>query len=811
MLRLGMSRLRRLGASTWAAGLLAAGLLAVASPASGIQTPELPPMTFEELCAALDPNFPDPAIPRIRDLAASGALDQALAEYLAYRRALPERHPLRDFAAEPADAPLMERSRTIAGALADEGVIIPFYVGWNQAPVQALPFDWEGLRLESDEVWRDAGRLYFLNDLGRVWRETGDDRFADIALSAALGWIALYRPHAPVWPPDAPTPYPIAWSQYPYTSGQWRPIEAGIRLQDTLTGSAAYFLDAPALTPEAHARLVASVFEHAEFLMLYDTADFNWQAIESAGLMMAGTLYPEFSRSSAWVDEAVRRASQVAERQILADGAQWELSPHYHCVVARDLWLIAELWRHARPQAPPLANIEAALERMIDFSLKLQRPDATEPLLGDSVGVLPMRAGFYPDEWRDSSGLLYGLERFGRQDWRFFAGAEGAPAPLKDAFFPEAGYGAIRSGWGAKDLYVGIDLGPLGRSHNHEDALHLSLEEGGHRWLADSGRGPYGDGPFRDSYFVNTAGHNAARPVGRSQWRRGTVTHADWTNPALAPDPLIALNRSGWAYARGVYDQGYSVWGALSAEPPDDLPWFLPSPEHRRMVFVERTARRVWVFDEMASPDPVAWEVFWHIDAASLSLTAASQPGQRFFVASKDDPDNARLSIWLASDPTARASVSAAAGQTYPSPQGWIQDAWTAPRPIPTLTATLAPSTGTRLLSVFEPGGGKLASLTEEGSAGAEDRARLYSFAKAGETAKTLLLFNPVREAVSLGAIATDAECAALWLSSDPRWPGIVAWAVVEGSFLEFQGATLFAADEPVSAHGSLPTALVAR
>src|SRR5690606_41389561 len=58
---------------------------------------------------------------------------------------------------------------------------------------------------------------------------------------------------------------------FPYTT-LFRSLLVGIRAQDALPGLLAYTLDAPAMTPVRHARLVGSLVEHARFLMQYDTA-----------------------------------------------------------------------------------------------------------------------------------------------------------------------------------------------------------------------------------------------------------------------------------------------------------------------------------------------------------------------------------------------------------------------------------------------------------------------------------------------------------------------------------------------------------
>jgi len=735
--------------------------------------PELPPLNALDVFTALDANYSEKAVRDLRARALSGDIEGASADYHVWRRAH-SGHPLRNTGAELFDDALMARSKAIAEALRDDGVLHPFHLDWTTARVDSSDPDWVTMRAESPSAWADAARGYYWNDLGRAWRSTNDARLPEIWRSMSTTWLDAHRPRASIWPPGTPRPYPTDWAKYPYNDPAWQPLVVGIRLQDTLPSSLEYFRNAPEMTPELHLQLMGAVLEQTRFLMDYDTRMFNWQAIEAGGLAISARCFPEFSESAEWRAEAIRRARDVVATQLMPDGAQHELSPHYQIVVARNLWLVIGAAEEAHVK---VADLKDALVLMTNWSQALRRPDGTEPLLGDSTGTIPLAAPFYADEWRDSGGG---------------ASVPHPPQQSLDTFHASSGFYVARTGWSPKDLYVGFDLGPLGFSHWHEDGLHVSYERGGHAWLVDSGRGYYDDGPSRVHYFQHSSGHNTALPGSRSQCRSVALPMSEWAKPERVLSPNVAVQRARWSYADGTYSDSYGPLHREQFVAIDGLAPRLEGASHRRTIFVDRTTQRLWVFDRLQSDQPVAWETWWHLDATTIQRAGSRKTAayEAFRLAHRDDLRE--TSLWLGIlrpiDADHRLSTWVS-GQRKPRPQGWIHDAWAPPRPDIALRVVQPASIDTWQAAVFSPESVSISPWLT----GFEEWP-IQSWRSSLPSGEFRILHNPERNRLISKGLTTDAALLAIWLDASGA---VDHWAAIAMTVLILDGREVHRSDLP--------------
>ena len=201
-----------------------------------------------------------------------------------------------------------------------------------------------------------------------------------------------------------------------------------------------------------------------------------------------------------WCQTGNRIVEEELGRQVLADGAHFELSSYYH-VYALDLFLYHAMLRGER---------NGTLARMADYLEGLLGPDGILPLLGDDDGGRL----FHP----------YGPRRgFGAATLAACRAWLGGPVMAKrtQRHFPASGL--VCWHWGEGALYFdGGGFGALSAGHSHADALSLALRWRGADVLLDPGTFSYMSGErnrFRTARAHNTMGIGQAEPAGPFSWR----------------------------------------------------------------------------------------------------------------------------------------------------------------------------------------------------------------------------------------------------------------------------------------------------
>jgi len=104
------------------------------------------------------------------------------------------------------------------------------------------------------------------------------------------------------------------------------------------------------------AALVQLVYGHAALIeqrMLLHSSTSNHTIAEAAGLIYAGTLFPEFHDAARWRELGMRVLEQEATHQVLPVGGDCEQAFRYLLLVVDLLGLVAALLEH-RGKAPPV-------------------------------------------------------------------------------------------------------------------------------------------------------------------------------------------------------------------------------------------------------------------------------------------------------------------------------------------------------------------------------------------------------------------------------------------------------------------------
>lgn len=405
---------------------------------------------------------------------------------------------------------VLERRFTCMGKEA----VLPKRIDWDVNPV-------------GDGEWTsELNQHFFWIYLGRAYWETYDERYAEDFVGQLRSWLEAY-----------PTLDALN-DLYGWRS----PLRAAARMAGPWFDAFCYFSDSPSFTIQDKISMLHSIAQHAEYLLQTEHTG-NAFVSEMTSLLKIGVHFPEFRNASAWRNMAISMLSDELSKQIYPDGAQIELTPHYHIV---SLCQFAEAYELAKKYGIPLPmDFEKALLKMFDCLLRIVKPDLSIPMLNDS----------------DYADVTYWMQKgarlFGRDDMRFVAtgGGEGKPPEFTSYAMPYAGWYVNRSGWDKEARYLLFEAGPFGLHHHHEDKLLIDLYAYGRSLLMDPGRYTYVSGPWR-SYFLGTESHNTIVVDGSGQ-RRRQLGEALWVTGYPLDNRWIS--NSVLDFAVGSYSDGYEL------------------------------------------------------------------------------------------------------------------------------------------------------------------------------------------------------------------------------------------------------------
>ncbi|MFA7005665.1 MAG: alginate lyase family protein, partial [Verrucomicrobiia bacterium] len=337
---------------------------------------------------------------------------------------------------------------------------------------------------------------------------------------------------------------------------------------------------------------------------------------------------------------ACTMTSQIAE-QVLPDGAQDELTPHYHRVVVGNLLSVMRSLRALGRDLDP--QTVQTLRKMIYYQQQTTMPDGSK------------QAAFNDSDPANAGNLRPTLTELGLKEFL------SPPEHLGSECFPYAGVAFLRQRQDHGDLYLAFDAGPYGRSHQHEDRLGFWLFAYGRNLLVDPGRHLYDHSArsFYD-YLKSTTAHSTIKIDGENQHSAGR--RDTWI--AKKPLDLGWRVREGDVRASGVYNLSYGKDNRIAVV-------------HRReIVFVKE---RCWVvFDAVEGTGEHSIESRFQFAPGTLRVANGT-------VCTTYDDAN----LLLKAAPTAPfTDVHVERGQENPR-GGWYSDSYGKFEPAPALSQTL--------------------------------------------------------------------------------------------------------------------------
>jgi hypothetical protein len=369
----------------------------------------------------------------------------------------------------------------------------------------------------------DARVLWELNRLGHLVTLA-----ESYALAADESLAAKFFADVAGWRAQNPVGFGANWTSA---------MEVALRAINLLA-SFQVFRRSPRLDDTKLATLLATFDEHGAFirrnLEFSHLATSNHYLSNVVGLLWLGILLPELAAARAWREFGLRETLREMDKQVLADGADYESSTGYQRLVT-ELFLYTFMLCRAN-------GIEIAerywskLRAMLEYVRAYLRPDLSAPLVGDTDGgrvlALTPRAADEHAYLVGVGAVVFNERRFKLADdapyellWT--AGADGWRAynelptgtPPASAAFERAGTCVLRE----DDLYLLLNAsgaGLKGRgSHAHNDALSVEVSACGANFIVDPGTYVYTADASARHAFRSTAYHSTVEIDGAEQNR----------------------------------------------------------------------------------------------------------------------------------------------------------------------------------------------------------------------------------------------------------------------------------------------------
>jgi heparinase II/III-like protein len=287
--------------------------------------------------------------------------------------------------------------------------------------------------------------------------------------------------------------------------------------------------------------------EHGDYIC--DNLEFSHIATSNhylsdvVGLVWLGNYLPEYRDSEYWENLGSVDMLEEMDKQVLADGADYEASTGYHRFVLELFLYSFVFWDLNEDEVSCGPNEEGIgqehwhkLHQMLIYLRSYLRPDGFAPLIGDtdSGQVLPIRRRRADDHayllaigavlFKDPGLKLEGVEPpeelywiLGADGVRKFRELSSSNMYAVSKAFPDAGTYIMRDA----DLYLCFNASGAGingrGSHGHNDVLGIEVSAGGRAFIVDPGTYVYSADLAKRHQFRSTAYHSTVQIDGLEQ------------------------------------------------------------------------------------------------------------------------------------------------------------------------------------------------------------------------------------------------------------------------------------------------------
>jgi len=614
---------------------------------------------------------------------------------------------------------------------------------------------------DSKIIW-ELNRHQHLVTLAKAYRFTNDPRFAHELFDQ---WSD--------WQNRNPYPFGINWAsnlEVAFRSLSWFWVR--YLMADTSA--------APQTFASQWSEALALSGRHLEkYLSTYFSPNTHLLG-EGIALFFIGVLCAHLPHASLWKEKGWNIVTREAARQVRPDGMYFEQSLYYH-VYALDFFLHSRILA-SKNNIPVPAELDDTLVKMLEFLASVSQAGPAARLGDDDGGRLfdPQRnsaaslldplstgAALYkrPDFKAAAGGFREeSLWLLGTQGLTDFDSLPSLNPPVRSAAFRESGIYVLADAESKAQMI--IDAGPQGSlsaGHGHADALNICFAAEGRELLIDPGTYCYVSADNSRNEFRGTAAHNTLRvdrvdqspPAGPFSWKGLVETKTD-----------LWVASEGFELFRG-FHTGYS-----SRENP---------VIHRRDVFHLKS--NFWFVRDVATGGGEhALDLFWHLapditleKIGSSVFLLEGRDGMRFALLSNED------SGWTAS-----------------LEKGWSSPVYGKKELAPLLGFHRKSCLPAELCSLFLPARQSVRDLGRLQTGRANSSVRAFTFVQPSKSHS--IVFSDAPGPWHFAGIESDAKFACCTFDA-AEGKRLRAFCLAEGSFLKWNGASIFAAEGPVLSH----------
>jgi len=265
----------------------------------------------------------------------------------------------------------------------------------------------------------------------------------------------------------------------------WEPYPTSLRIVNWIK----WILSGNTLPIECKASLAAQtawLSSRIEYHILGNHLFANGKA-----LVFAGTFF-EGQEADQWLNKGLKIISIELQEQVLSDGANFELSPMYHCIFLEDLLDLIHLAQifPNRVSEEIVDEWGSKANQMISWMESMTHPDGDIALFNDAAFGIASKP----------QNIIDYAQRLAVTETRNLS-------PVNLTRLEASGYLRLED----KDQVLIIDVAKVGPDylpgHAHADTLSFELSLFGERIFVNGGTSEYGSGVVRQ-YERSTAAHN---------------------------------------------------------------------------------------------------------------------------------------------------------------------------------------------------------------------------------------------------------------------------------------------------------------
>jgi heparan-sulfate lyase len=371
--------------------------------------------------------------------------------------------------------------------MADEALEHRFFAhqGYQPSFFYGKDINWRYWPVKDNELRWQLHRHKWFSPMGKAYRVSKDEKYAREWTLEYMDWI-VKNPLVEIRDTDnkvissGEMAGSTASADAENARFAWRPLEVSHRLQDQ-TAQFLYFNISPWFTPEFLTQFLVNYYRHANHILHNYSAQGNHLLFESQRILYAGIFFPEFRDAAVWRQSGIAILNREIEKQVYADGMQFELDPHYH-LACIDIFYKALKIADSNGLASEFPqSFIARLRKMIEAEYNLSFPDYSNPLFSDAKmnEVSEMKANYR--RW---------LEFFkGDRQIEWFAtnGKKGQLPPYNSNALKNSGFFIFRTGWTPASTVMMLKAGPPGEWHCQPDNGTFELWINGRNFFYDSG------------------------------------------------------------------------------------------------------------------------------------------------------------------------------------------------------------------------------------------------------------------------------------------------------------------------------------